>query len=611
MATPDFSKIWGKNSPLAPYTFTDDHYLTGWNFVGSTPPARTMFDAWMRSADEKLLWLYENAFSENSLGGFLFWRLPNTAYFVGEKRALQDGPLDIYLECTVAGKTATTELKKLPADTDVGNTLKDGNVTWIVRKFADAKQLDAHRTAAELDHPDGSVKRRHIADGALDADYVRQSKAVISGKVDWNTLTEEFCYKIQNCEMSDACHAPVGEYAFGMLVVHRLKQGADNENRTVQEYHPHITAGAVHIRMRNQAGWTPWCKYDSKKSIDDALKDKVSKSGDTMSGDLNLGKALRFTGGATSAGVWAGKKDTGDPISAQDANLVIGSWYGIAFYDLCEKRIMCGLDVRSGTFRTLGRMEAKAGFTGDLDGSASSIGGYSAKDMRMRASNTSYTVGDIAYSKNLPSWARLECVKAGTTASAEPAQISTGAVGTLIADGTVTWIIDNMRDSTAVGAVRGSLYLPAGYIKANGATVQRADYPRLVAVVNEYNLWTDNTAANAGLFGRGNGSTTMVVPNWIDRMAQYAADRIGASVEAGLPNITGSYQDGGFDGTGGVGRGAINVGGDIFGSYYGHRDRGTNNLHSLSFDASRSSAVYGRSNTVQPPAIKLIPILKY
>ena len=34
--------------------------------------------------------------------------------------------------------------------------------------------------------------------------------------------------------------------------------------------------------------------------------------------------------------------------------------------------------------------------------------------------NRAYAVGDIAYSKNLPSWARLECVKAGTTASVEP-----------------------------------------------------------------------------------------------------------------------------------------------------------------------------------------------
>nr|DAU62113.1 MAG TPA: tail collar fiber protein [Caudoviricetes sp.] len=34
-----------------------------------------------------------------------------------------------------------------------------------------------------------------------------------------------------------------------------------------------------------------------------------------------------------------------------------------------------------------------------------------------------YQVGDIAYHKSLPSWARLECVKAGTTAATLPTQI--------------------------------------------------------------------------------------------------------------------------------------------------------------------------------------------
>lgn len=33
--------------------------------------------------------------------------------------------------------------------------------------------------------------------------------------------------------------------------------------------------------------------------------------------------------------------------------------------------------------------------------------------------NTSYAVGDIAYSSALPSWARLECVQAGITANVE------------------------------------------------------------------------------------------------------------------------------------------------------------------------------------------------
>ena len=43
----------------------------------------------------------------------------------------------------------------------------------------------------------------------------------------------------------------------------------------------------------------------------------------------------------------------------------------------------------------------------------------------------------------------------------------------------------------------------------------------------------------------------------------------------------------------------------------GAHSAGTNNLCIISFDASLSNAIYGRSNTVQPPAIALIPQLRY
>ena len=228
-----------------------------------------------------------------------------------------------------------------------------------------------------------------------------------------------------------------------------------------------------------------------------------------------------------------------------------------------------------------------------------------------------YAIGDIAYSKNLPSWARLECVKAGTTAADEPAalaSVSTG--GVLLSDGSVLWIVDDVRDGTPAGAVRGSLYLPAGYVKANGATVQRADYPRLVAWVQAHNLWTDDTSANAGLFGRGDGAATMVLPNWVDRMLQFAGDSAGASVAAGLPNIEGRI--GVLDASGG----GLSHHEGVFESYDKEqpsnfvRQGGTNlNLQApgiiARFSASKSSPIYGSSTTVQPAAIKLIPIIRY
>ena len=166
-----------------------------------------------------------------------------------------------------------------------------------------------------------------------------------------------------------------------------------------------------------------------------------------------------------------------------------------------------------------------------------------------------------------------------------------------------------MRDGTPVGTVRGSLYLPAGYIKANGATVQRADFPRLVALADKHNLWTNDTANNLGMFGRGNGSSTFVLPNWIDRMAQFAAQG-GSTLAAGLPNITGGIENNPFRTVSyGGGYGALTDsvgGGDItFGS--GMYVPST----IIRFNASKSNPIYGASNTVQPAAIRLIPIIKY
>lgn len=228
-----------------------------------------------------------------------------------------------------------------------------------------------------------------------------------------------------------------------------------------------------------------------------------------------------------------------------------------------------------------------------------------AMDFNMLKRNKAYSIGDIAYSSYLPSWARLECVTAGTTADTVPSSITTvSSGGVLISDGTVTWIVDDVRDMTPVGCVRGSLFLPKGYIKANGATVQRADYPRLVQFIEGNNLWTDDTMNNAGMFGKGDGSSTFVLPDYRERMMQYTEDSIGKQREAGLPNITGKTGNGSWFPTSGAFSaprdGSVNL-----------SEANEHGYKAINFDASLSNAIYGKSSTVQPPAINVIPILRY
>lgn len=56
----DFDKIWASTSPLTPYSFSDNNYKQGWNFVGATPPARQMWDSIQKANDEKFKFLRDN-----------------------------------------------------------------------------------------------------------------------------------------------------------------------------------------------------------------------------------------------------------------------------------------------------------------------------------------------------------------------------------------------------------------------------------------------------------------------------------------------------------------------------------------------------------------------
>ena len=61
----DFDKIWASTSPLTPYRFSESQYKKGWNFIGSTPPSRQMWDFLQKNNDEKMKYLlnhFENYF---------------------------------------------------------------------------------------------------------------------------------------------------------------------------------------------------------------------------------------------------------------------------------------------------------------------------------------------------------------------------------------------------------------------------------------------------------------------------------------------------------------------------------------------------------------------
>lgn len=163
-----------------------------------------------------------------------------------------------------------------------------------------------------------------------------------------------------------------------------------------------------------------------------------------------------------------------------------------------------------------------------------------------------------------------------------------------------------------VGDVVYRPYLADGYVKANGATIIRSDYPTLKTFADKKNLWTSNPSAEPWKYGVGDGSTTMTLPDFRNRFIEGSdSPKI---INAGLPNITGrvNFWSQAWSGT----QIWYNQTGAFFnagnnGNNGGLGSSTSNSVPALGFDASRSNGLYGDSNTVQPPTIALIPQIKY
>ena len=97
----------------------------------------------------------------------------------------------------------------------------------------------------------------------------------------------------------------------------------------------------------------------------------------------------------------------------------------------------------------------------------------------------------------------------------------------------------------------------------------------------------------------------------IGRYPLGATSGIGDTVEAGLPNITGSvgYTVGDTTYTVGV-SGAFIKGGKVGTHTLTGAYTSPNTYGVINFDASKSSAAYGKSDTVTPPSTRLIPYVK-
>ena len=191
----------------------------------------------------------------------------------------------------------------------------------------------------------------------------------------------------------------------------------------------------------------------------------------------------------------------------------------------------------------------------------------------------------------------------------------TTKAGQLITDGDAAWIIDDVRDGARVGDIIMRPTLRDGYIKANGATVKASEYPRLLAWVQEAGMTVtaEQYKTDCSKYVYDRAADTLTLPNAVGRVLM--GRETVKSVEAGLPNITGVIP---ID-AGSFGDPVCEFEGAIYdvawGSRYSHvysSDGYGRSAHRIMrIDASKSNPTYGKSDTVQPPALTMIAQIKY
>lgn len=177
---------------------------------------------------------------------------------------------------------------------------------------------------------------------------------------------------------------------------------------------------------------------------------------------------------------------------------------------------------------------------------------------------------------------------------------------------TLQYLINYVQtNAMVIGDIAYRPYVAPGWVKANGATVNRSDYPNLVTFADTHSLWTSNPSANPGMYGNGDGSTTFVLPD-LRNLFLEGGDAIGYK-SAGLPNITGWINIDALA-TQSTNKGD-HCGGAFsyvdYGQYQTRSGAARGAYRTFSFDASNSSSVYGESTTVQPESVVLIPQIKY
>ena len=173
--TDDFNKVWASTSPLTPYEFSETNYKEGWNFIGSTPPARQMWDYLQKLTDEKIQYIYNNMIPTGIVQAFAGSTTP-TGWL------LCDG--------SAVSRTDYADLYAVIGDTyGAGDGSTTFNLPNLVDKFVEGSATSGTVKTAGLPNITGSaIPYISQGGGAKVSDYSGALKRTFNGAVSYGSV---------------------------------------------------------------------------------------------------------------------------------------------------------------------------------------------------------------------------------------------------------------------------------------------------------------------------------------------------------------------------------------------------------------------------------------
>lgn len=159
-----------------------------------------------------------------------------------------------------------------------------------------------------------------------------------------------------------------------------------------------------------------------------------------------------------------------------------------------------------------------------------------------------------------------------------------------------------------VGSVTWQMRLLDDHLMLNGDTVVGADYPELLAFVVDHQLLT-TSADDKSLFAYDEATGELTLPDYVGLVMQ--GGTTVETVAAGLPNIEGTFTKMFHTAENNSGNGAFAD--SISNGQAGYLNGPANSSYDwvgVKFKASNFNSIYGNADTVQPPAIRLIPQIR-